>query len=297
MSKLPNSVDINNLLDDLRSCCWEASDILLNYSQKIKNEQYKSNFLKLKKNNEPVTLADLDVNSLIVNHIQDKYSDINWQILSEESIKTELNTYKKTNWLWILDPLDGTKDFVQGTGHFAVHLALNYKNKPFMGIVLIPSKNELWISNGKNVWCENKEGFKKLPDMSNSKELSDMIVITSRNHNNRLLQKIIEKIDFKKSIYMGSIGCKIASILRGEADIYISLSLPGQSAPKDWDFAAPEVIFTQAGGAITNLDNKELVYGKPDMRQEGLIIASNNKINHENICLEIKKIIQDNNFL
>ena len=118
-----------------------------------------------------------------------------------------------------------------------------------------------------------------------------------RNHNNKLLQNLIERINFKNSLYKGSIGCKVASILRGEADIYISLSLPGKSAPKDWDFAAPEVILRDAGGAITNLDNQELTYGKKGYRQEGIIIASNDKSNHENICLEIKKIIQDNNLL
>ena len=59
---------------------------------------------------------------------------------------------------------------------------------------------------------------------------------------------------------MGSIGCKIASIIRGESDIYISLSLPGKSSPKDWDFAAPEAILKAAGGSITNLDNEELTF-------------------------------------
>ena len=70
--------------------------------------------------------------------------------------------------------------------------------------------------------------------------------------------KILNKIGFKKVTVMGSIGCKIASILRGECDIYISLSLPGKSSPKDWDFAAPEAILKAAGGAITNLNNEEL---------------------------------------
>ena len=59
---------------------------------------------------------------------------------------------------------------------------------------------------------------------------------------------------------MGSIGCKIASIIRGESNIYICLSLPGKSCPKDWDFAAPEAILKAAGGAITNLNNEELIY-------------------------------------
>ena len=90
---------------------------------------------------------------------------------------------------------------------------------------------------------------------------------------------------------MGSIGCKIASILRGESDIYISLSLPGQSSPKDWDFAAPAAVLRAAGGAITDLYNNELIYGNSDFQQGGIIIASSNHDNHGNICLQIKELL------
>ena len=104
---------------------------------------------------------------------------------------------------------------------------------------------------------------------------------------------LIDKIGFKKVINMGSIGCKIASILRGEADIYISLSLPGRSTPKDWDFAAPEAILRNAGGAITNIYNEELSYGGSNFEQGGIIVASNNKLIHRSICLEIKEKIKE----
>ena len=295
MTYLPDGVDINELLDDLRISSWTACDILLNYSQNIINEQYNSNFIKVKNNNEPVTLADLEVHNIFINSFQNKYSDIDWEILSEETINNESINQKKDNWVWILDPVDGTKDFIQGTNHFSVHFALIYKKKPLIGVVLIPSKNELWISNGENVWCENREGLIKNINLSNIKILKDMVIVTSKNHRNELLKDLIQKINFKKSISMGSIGCKIASILRGEADLYLSLSLPGQSAPKDWDFAAPEVILRNAGGAITNIDNEDLSYLGVNFRQEGLIIASNNRNNHKNICLEIKKIIKENN--
>jgi 3'(2'), 5'-bisphosphate nucleotidase len=93
---------------------------------------------------------------------------------------------------------------------------------------------------------------------------------------------------------MGSIGCKIASIVRGESDIYICLSLLGKSSPKDWDFAAPESILKTAGGAITNLDNEELIYGQNSFEQGGIIVATSNRNTHESICLEIKKIIEEN---
>ena len=91
---------------------------------------------------------------------------------------------------------------------------------------------------------------------------------------------------------MGSIGCKVASIIRGENDIYISLSLPGQSCPKDWDFAAPEAILRAAGGAITDLDNNDLIYNKENYEQRGIIIASNNRVTHLENCMQIKEIIK-----
>ena len=122
-----------------------------------------------------------------------------------------------------------------------------------------------------------------------------MTLVTSKNHNNEILKSLIKKIGFKEVIIMGSIGCKIASIVRGECDIYICLSLPNKTSPKDWDFAAPEAILKSSGGAITNLHNQDLTYGKSNFEQGGIIVASKNIRNHNNLCLEIKDIIKKNN--
>jgi len=121
-----------------------------------------------------------------------------------------------------------------------------------------------------------------------------MNLVTTKNHRNQTLRNLIQKINFHKVEIMGSIGCKIASIVRGDSDIYICLSLPGKSSPKDWDFAAPESILKTAGGAITDLDNKELIYGQTSFEQGGIIVATSNRDTHESICLEIKKIIEEN---
>ena len=195
--------------------------------------------------------------------------------------------------MWVLDPLDGTKDFIQGTCNYAMHLALNYKQKPYIGVVLIPQKDELWISYGDRVWCEKRDGLKIEPNLSKkNKSLKEMTLVTSKNHRNQILKNLINKIQFKEVIVMGSIGCKIASIIRGESDIYISLSMPGKSSPKDWDFASPNAILKAAGGLITNLDNQELSYGDSNFGQGGIIVASNNKYTHKNTCQEIKEIIK-----
>ncbi|WP_042116241.1 MULTISPECIES: 3'(2'),5'-bisphosphate nucleotidase CysQ [Prochlorococcus] len=293
MIKLPSGVYLENLIDDLRAFSWEAYETLIYYSKIVKDSNNKSNILKNDNLDDPVTKADLKVNEVIIKRINEKYKDINWEILSEENVKlTSESCNNNADWIWVLDPLDGTKDFIQGTGNYAMHLALNYKNKPYIGIVLIPDKDELWITDGEKVWGEKKDGSKIKPNLSTNKSLKDMSLVTSKNHRNEIIKKLIQKIDFYKVITMGSIGCKIASIIRGESDIYISLSLMGKSSPKDWDFAAPEAILKTAGGVITNLDNQELIYGKSNFEQGGIIVASSNINTHKDICTEIKEIIK-----
>jgi len=295
MIELPSGVDINNLIDDIRIFSWQAADILLYYSKLLENSDDKSNILKNNNEEDPVTLADLKVNEIIIKRITEKYKNIKWDILSEENVKISSKIFEsKTDWVWVLDPLDGTKDFIQGTGNYAMHLALNFKQKPYLGVVLIPDKNQLWIADGKKTWCEKRDGSKYEPIIFDNKNLQDMTLVTSKNHRNNVLRNLIQKINFRKVEIMGSIGCKIASIVRGDSDIYICISLPGKSSPKDWDFAAPESILKAAGGAITNLENEELTYGQTCFEHRGIIVATNNRNTHGSICLEIKKIIEEN---
>ena len=295
MIRFPSGVHINNLIDDIRGFSWQAADILLYYSKLLEDTIDKKNILKNINEDDPVTLADIKVNEMIIKRINEKYKNIKWDILSEENVKISSNIFKsETDWLWVLDPLDGTKDFIQGTGNYAMHLALNFKNKPYIGFVLIPDKNQLWIADGQKTWCEKRDGSKYDPSLFQNKNLQQMTLVTSKNHGNEILQNLIKKVNFRKVEIMGSIGCKIASIVRGDSDIYICISLPGKSSPKDWDFAAPESILKAAGGAITNLDNQELIYGKSGFEQGGVIVATKNRKLHGNICLQIKQIIEKN---
>ena len=293
MINLPSGIDIDRLIEDLRILSWEASEILLSFAQILRDSNYKSNILENGNIDDPVTKADLKVNETIIRKIKEKYKQIDWEILSEENVKDSKAKYVlSSNWMWVLDPLDGTKDFIQGTGNYAMHLALNYKFKSFIGVVLIPEKNELWISNGSKTWCESKDrSIKKMP-IFKKKNLQEMTIVTSKNHGNETLKNLINKVNFKDIVVMGSIGCKIASILRGDSDIYICLSLPGKNSPKDWDFAAPEAILKSAGGAITNLENEDISYGKTEYKQGGIIIASNNRSAHKLICSQLKEVIR-----
>ena len=118
MIKLPFGVDINNLIDDIRIFSWQAADILLYYSKLLEDSDGKRNILKNNNEDDPVTIADLKVNEIIIKGINEKYKNINWGILSEENVKISSKVFDgKTDWIWVLDPLDGTKDFIQGTGN------------------------------------------------------------------------------------------------------------------------------------------------------------------------------------
>ena len=137
MIQLPSGVNINNLIDDIRIFSWQAADVLIYYSKLLENSDDKRSILKNNNEEYPVTLADIKVNELIIKGINGKYKNVNWDILSEENVKISSTIFDiKTDWVWVLDPLDGTKDFIQGTGNYAMHLALNFKQKPYIGFVL-----------------------------------------------------------------------------------------------------------------------------------------------------------------
>ena len=222
MITLPSNIDINDLINDLRNFSWEAAEILLHYSKILKESNYKINILKNKNIDDPVTKADLEVNEIIISRIKKKYSNVDWGILSEENVKFDEQSFNTNkDWIWVLDPLDGTKDFIQGTGNYAMHLALTYKQKPFLGVVLIPGKEELWFSDSKNCWGERRNGSRIKTQKIDNQNFEEMTLVTSKNHNNTILKNLIEKIPFKKVVVMGSIGCKIISIVKGESDIYM----------------------------------------------------------------------------
>ena len=298
MTNLSVDIDINNIIEVLRGLSWDVSDILLYYAKVLKVNSGKNNLIQSKLDGSPVTIADLKVNDLVFNLLKKKISIFSWGFLSEENHKVKFNKDGgNTNFLWVLDPLDGTKDFINGTGNYAMHLSLNFQNKPLLGVVLIPEKEELWIADGDKVWSERKNGLKYKPNNLFKENIHDMTLVISKNHNNKVLKKLVSKLPVKDVISMGSVGCKISSIIKGESDFYISLSLPGKSAPKDWDFAAPEALLKCAGGSMTNEKNEPLSYNKNNYLQSGLIIASGNRNNHENLCKIIKENIDNNNLL
>ena len=276
---LPAGVSKEALLTELRRLSWGAADILRAYAR---GEQPPHGFpkaLSVDNGGEgPVSAADLAVNEWLLAGLSGAFPDAGWTLLSEETAKEQLTEGEPlpAEWLWILDPLDGTKDFLQGTGEYAVHLALVRGNRPVLGVVLLPEADELWLGLvGDDAWCEDRGGTRSPVRFSERSELSDLLLVASRSHRDDRLEKLIGELQLGGSKAVGSVGCTVATILRGETDLYISLS--GRSAPKDWDMAAPEAVLLAAGGRFTHADLGDLTYNTGDVRQAGCLIASHGK--------------------
>ena len=276
---LPAGVSKEALLTELRRLSWGAADILRAYARGEQPPHGFQKALSVDNGGEgPVSAADLAVNQWLLEGLSGAFPDAGWTLLSEETAKEQLTEGEPlpAEWLWILDPLDGTKDFLQGTGEYAVHLALVRGNRPVLGVVLLPEADELWIGLvGDGAWCEDREGTRTPVRFSQREELSDLLLVASRSHRDDRLEKLIGELQLGGSKAVGSVGCKVATILRGETDLYISLS--GRSAPKDWDMAAPEAVLLAAGGRFTHADLGVLTYNTGDVRQAGCLIASHGK--------------------
>ncbi len=287
---LPAGIAPEQLLAELRRLSWGAADILRSYARGETPPYGFAPQLSVEDGGSgPVSAADLAVNQWLLEGLSQAFPAAAWSLLSEETAQEQLVAGQPLDaeWLWILDPLDGTKDFLQGTGEYAVHLALVRGRRPVLGVVLLPELEELWFGlvgeggGAGEAWRENRAGERFAAALSQRRTLPELVLVASRNHRDRRLEQLLAALPLADRRSMGSVGGKVATILRGESDLYISLS--GHTAPKDWDLAAPEAVLLAAGGAISHADGRPLSYNDGDSRQAGCLIASHGPA-HRELC-------------
>ena len=258
----------------LRRSAWEASDLLRAYARGQQPPYGYPRRLTVEEGRDgPVSAADRAVHHHLLQALSRTWPHAPWGLLSEETTHHDDRDHPlDRQWVWLLDPLDGTRDFLEGTGHYAIHLALLYQARPRLGLVLLPEREELWFGVGGRCWRENRQGVRRPARLSGRRRCEDLILVASRNHRDERLEALIPRLGLGGSRSVGSVGCKVATILRGETDVYVSLS--GRSAPKHWDMAAPEAVLRAAGGCFRHGDSRPLVYSSSDLRQMGCLIAS-----------------------
>lgn len=256
----------------------EAGEIILTYY----NKEYS---VFEKDNTSPVTEADLAANEHIVSELK-KISP--HPILSEET-KDDLSR-KESDSLWIVDPLDGTKDFLNKTGEFSVMIGLAYDHTPIAGVVYQPTTQKTYVAEkGKGAWLIHKKAEPIPLQVSTINETTNMTVVVSRSHMSEEDTYIANMLGAQSFRQSGSVGIKIGLIAEQNADVYYNIS-PYTS---EWDTCAPEIILSEAGGTMTDKYGKSLVYNQTEVRRLHGLAASNNT-QHTTLIQAIKSVTSNN---
>ncbi len=246
----------------LKQITYSLIDTFLNagkLSIKLRNEGLKK---EIKPDNTPVTNGDIEVNNILTNKISEITPSIS--IVSEESQKNKLNT-NLTNF-WLIDPIDGTYDYVNNGEEFTLNASLIINKKPKIGIIYAPAKDRLFFSYDKGYAFEfiNK---KEVPLNCEKKTKKGQVIAVSYSSNLKSSIKEIHKrfgvTDFVK---MKS-SLKFCVIASGEYDFYVA-----EPRASEWDIAAGHAIIENAGGLVTDHNENEILYGKKNFKNPGIML-------------------------
>lgn len=276
----PSTPDLNEELTFAIRIAQEAGTIVNTFYVGSSEVEYKSP-------DEPVTEADRSANQHIVSRIVTAFP--NDGILSEES-KDDLSRLHKSR-VWIVDPLDGTKEFIARNGEFSIMIGLVVDGRPVMGVVHQPSSGLVYsgiVGQGASLLEEGETIPLRVSERTN---LREMVLVSSRSHRKQIVDVIRRRLRITSETVTGSVGLKVGQIARQLADLYIHPS-PGC---KEWDLCAPEAILAAAGGKITDCWGNPLLYNKRDVRAHNGLIASNGLV-HDAIMETVVEIVEDAGF-
>ncbi|STQ87026.1 3'(2'),5'-bisphosphate nucleotidase CysQ [Helicobacter muridarum] len=283
---------LSNMLYDTICIAVGAGQISRNIFQEYSSTNASSYFIK--DDASPITKADIQSNSYIMENLSTLY---NYEICSEEAI-LEYARRKNLESYWLIDPLDGTKDFIAGIGEWTINIALVHRNEILLGVVYAPCVGELYFAS-KNQGSFLIDMAKLFSNMNNINELnpteirldrqllvdssirlhggqknktSKIIACSSRFHNNNLSSEFIAKYD-ADILLLGS-SLKICALASGKADIY-----PRFNGTKEWDIAASDIILRESGGIIIDYETKKPpMYNKETISNNYFVAFSSTQI-------------------
>ncbi len=240
------------LCNMVRRIAIEAGEITLHYFDMAGDSH-----IEAKSDGSPVTLADREAETLIQMKLEEITKGI--PIVGEEaaSLGKAPKDFDRDGYFWIVDPLDGTKEFISGGGDYTVNIALIYKGEPILGVVYAPAKGEMYAGHGLGTairWNEETDTEKQI-SVRNSPQ-GGLVVVASKSHGDESkLERFLEMFKIDKVVKRGS-SLKICIIAAGKADLY-----PRFGPTCEWDTAAADAVLRSAGGVITDVDGKALQYG------------------------------------
>lgn len=270
MYDIPISDKISEL-DIAIKAAKEAGDAIL--------EIYEGDYKTSTKNDDsPITDADLKSNQII----KDILSETKHHILSEED-KDDLNRLTQET-IWIVDPLDGTSDFIDKTGEFTVMISLIKNKKPILGVIAWPTEKTLFVAQkGSGAFRFSNEEWERIA-VTKVSEIPKCRTVGSRHHLSDKEKLFIKKLGIEDFTSIGS-SLKVGKISSGEAEAYITTT----NKMKEWDSAASYCIITEAGGKMTDMSGNDITYNNKDVYHQNGILVTNGLV-HNKIVEEFKKL-------
>ncbi|MDX1685451.1 MAG: 3'(2'),5'-bisphosphate nucleotidase CysQ [Saprospiraceae bacterium] len=247
------NISVESLLQDLIRIAGEASEAILEVYESPDFE------VRIKSDDSPLTIADEKSNNIIVSALKQSYPDI--PIISEESRQMEYEERKDFELFFLVDPLDGTKEFIKRNGEFTVNIALCRNHKVIAGVVLVPASNEVYYAaEGFGAYKGPFEDRKRLRAAPFHRGDEGLVVAISRSHPSEAVRKFIDALDNPSTLATGS-SLKFLKLAEGKAHLY-----PRLGPTMEWDTAAAQIILEEAGGSVLTWEgNAPLKYNKEDL--------------------------------
>ncbi len=242
-------MDVKALIEPVKQLSVEAGKKILAI--------YETDFdVEHKADESPLTAADMASHKAIVAGLEALTPDV--PILSEESTKIPYAERKQWDWYWLVDPLDGTKEFIKKNGEFTVNIALIHNGDAVMGIVHVPVKNMTYFGATGHGAFKEEAGNAPVSIKVAGPNSGTLKIVGSRSHAGDSLKAFLDKVGDHEMVSMGS-SLKLCLVADGTADIYPRLGLTSE-----WDTAAAQAVVEAAGGKVTKLDMEPLKYNTKD---------------------------------
>ena len=250
-------INLKEIVENLISTFLDAGHISLKLREKGLTK-------KIKSDNTPVSNGDLEVNKILTKKIFQLTPDI--PIISEET--SENKSKNNLSNFWLIDPIDGTYDYINNLDEFTINAGLIIDKKPAAGLICAPAKNRMFYSYGDGLSFELIDGNSIALDNSKSLDNNEIKFVSYSNKIKPEIDKIYKKLNVKKYVRMKS-SLKFCVIAAGEYDGYVA-----EPRASEWDIAAGHAILQHSGGSVTDFDGKEILYGKKDFKNPSLILKS-----------------------
>ncbi|MGR5066319.1 3'(2'),5'-bisphosphate nucleotidase CysQ [Photobacterium sp. DNB22_13_2] len=245
---------MGNQLESLYQIALEAGEAIMSlYHSHIEVSE--------KEDRSPVTAADLAANAIILKRLAALTPDI--PIVSEESAYIPWSQRKHWQRFWLVDPLDGTKEYLRKNGEFTVNIALIEQGQPVMAVVHAPALGQTWLGNGYQAWLVSNNLRKEIK----VKSASSPVVVGSRSHPSPMMEQFLAQLSTYQLVAVGS-SLKFCLVAEGRAQYY-----PRLGPTMMWDTAAGQCIAESAGAIVKSLDDAPLRYDREDLLNPSFIVS------------------------